>query len=62
MAKHKKQAQWLEREHADAAASLLEGLQETFTINVLGLPPSLTRCLSTPARGNMRRPRMTPAP
>ena len=47
MAKLKKQAQWLEREHADAAASLLEGLQETFTVNVLGLPPSLTRCLCT---------------
>ena len=47
MAKMKKQAQWLEREHPDAAASLLEGLQETFTVNALGLPPSLTRCLCT---------------
>ncbi len=43
MAKMRKQAQWLEREHPDAAASLLEGLTETFTVNALGLPPSLTR-------------------
>ncbi len=47
MAKLKKQAQWLEREHPDAAASLLEGLHETFTVNALGLPPSLMRCLCT---------------
>jgi transposase-like protein len=47
MAKMKKQAQWLEREYADAAASLLEGLHETFTINALGLPPTLMRCLCT---------------
>jgi putative transposase len=45
MAKMKKQAEWLEREHPDAAASLREGLHETFTVNALGLPPSLTRCL-----------------
>jgi transposase-like protein len=43
MAKLRKQAQWLEREHPDAAASLLEGLTETFTVNDLGLPPSLIR-------------------
>ena len=47
MAKMKKQAQWLEREHPDAAASLLEGLHETFTVNTLGLPPTLMRCLCT---------------
>jgi transposase-like protein len=47
MAKLRKQAQWLQREHADAAASLLEGLEETFTVNALGLPPSLKRCLCT---------------
>jgi putative transposase len=47
MAKMTTQAQWLEREHPDAAASLREGLQETFTVNALGLPPSLTRCLCT---------------
>ena len=47
MVKMKKQAEWLQREHSDAAASLLEGLHETFTVNALGLPPSLTRCLCT---------------
>ena len=47
MVKMNKQAQWLQREHPDSAASLLEGLQETFTVNALGLPPSLTRCLCT---------------
>ena len=47
IAKMKKQAQWLEREHPDAAASLLEGLHETFTVNALGLPPTLMRCLCT---------------
>lgn len=47
MAKMKTQADWLQREHPDAAASLREGLQETFTVNALGLPPSLTRCLCT---------------
>ena len=26
---------------------LLEGLEETFTVNTLGLPPSLMRCLCT---------------
>ena len=30
-----------------AAASLIEGLEECFTINRLGLPPSLMRCLGT---------------
>lgn len=47
MEKLRQQAKWLEREHPDAAASLLEGLEETFTVNDLGLPPSLTRCLCT---------------
>ena len=47
MAKMNKQAQWLDREHPDAAASLREGLQETYTVNALGLPPTLTRCLCT---------------
>jgi putative transposase len=60
MAKMNKQAQWLQREHPDAAASLLEGLPETFTINTLGLPPSLMRCLCTTniienANGTVRR-------
>ncbi len=47
MARLQKQAQWLEREHPDAAASLREGLEEMFTVNRLGLPPSLLRCLSS---------------
>ena len=47
MAKMNKQAEWLEREHADAAASLREGLHETYTVNALGLPPTLMRCLCT---------------
>ncbi len=45
MARLEKQAQWLEREHPDAAASLREGLAEMFTINRLGLSPALCRCL-----------------
>ena len=47
MARLEKQAQWLEREHPEAAASLREGLPEMFTINRLGLSPSLMRCLSS---------------
>jgi transposase-like protein len=47
MSKLKQQARWLQTEHPSAAASLLEGLDETFTINRLGLPPKLRRCLGT---------------
>jgi len=47
IARLKKQAQWLEVEYPGAAASLLEGLEETFTINRLELPGSLRRCLAT---------------
>jgi putative transposase len=47
MARIRKQAEWLERDHPSAAASLLEGLDECFTINRLGVPPSLGRCLAT---------------
>ena len=47
IAKIEKMAAWLEREYPAAAASLREGLEETFTINRLGLPPSLHRCLAT---------------
>lgn len=47
MTRLEKQAQWLEREHPDAAASLREGLEEMFTVNRLGLSPSLMRCLSS---------------
>jgi hypothetical protein len=47
MAKFRKLAEWLEREYPDAAASLLEGLEECFTINRLEIPVSLHRCLAT---------------
>jgi transposase-like protein len=47
MTRLKKQAEWLQTEHPTAAASLLEGLEETFTVNAMGLPGNLRRCLST---------------
>jgi putative transposase len=47
MEKMRQQAKWLQTEYADAAASMLEGLDEMFTVNRLGLPPSLMRCLAT---------------
>ena len=40
-------AQWYQREWPQAAASLREGLDETFTINEIGLPGKLRRCLAT---------------
>jgi transposase-like protein len=46
-AKLEKLAQWLEKEHPSAAASLREGLTEMFTINTLELPSSLRRCLGS---------------
>jgi transposase-like protein len=47
MARVRKLAEWLDRDYPSAAASLLEGLEECFTINRLGVPPSLMRCLAT---------------
>jgi putative transposase len=47
MARLRTQIAWLEGEHPQAAASLKEGLEETFTINSLGLSPRLRRCLAT---------------
>jgi putative transposase len=47
MAKLRKMAEWLEHEYPDAAASLLEGMEECFTINRLELPLSLHRCLAS---------------
>lgn len=47
MAQLERQAQWLDTQHPDAAASLREGLAEMFTVNRLGLPASLRRCLCT---------------
>ncbi len=46
-ARLEKLAQWYEGDWPGAAASLREGMQECFTINRLGLPPSLHRCLAT---------------
>ena len=40
-------AQWYEKKHPSAAASLREGLDELFTINAMNLPAKLMRCLST---------------
>ncbi len=47
IARLKTQASWLETEYPEAAGSLREGLAETFTVNTIGLPKSLRRCLST---------------
>ena len=47
MAKIEQYATWLERDHPGAAAALREGLEEMFTINRLGLPSKLRRCLGT---------------
>ncbi|MFQ5917292.1 MAG: IS256 family transposase [Candidatus Binatia bacterium] len=47
MGRLEKQAEWLSVEYPDAAASLREGLEETFTINRLNLSPSLRRCLAS---------------
>jgi len=47
MARIKKLAAWLDNSYPSAASSLLEGLQECFTINRLDIPPALHRCLAT---------------
>lgn len=47
IAKLRKLAEWLDREYPSAAGSLREGLAEMFTINRLGLPKSLRRCLGS---------------
>lgn len=47
IAKLKKLSEWMSVEYPSAAGSLLEGLEEMFTINRLGLPKSLRRCLSS---------------
>jgi transposase-like protein len=43
----RQQARQLEKLYPSAAASLLEGLDELFTVNAMGLPKALTRCLCT---------------
>ena len=45
--KLKQLAKWLEQEYPSGRSSLLEGLDEMFTINTLGLPKSLRRCLGS---------------
>ena len=45
--KLKKLSEWLLQEYPSAAESLLEGLDEMFTINRLDLPGSLRRCLAS---------------
>ena len=47
MAKLRKQTDWLATHYPGAAASLREGLEETFTINRLELSSALRRCLGT---------------
>jgi len=47
MAKFRQIGGWLEHDYPDAAATLLEGLEECFTINRLDIPHSLHRCLAT---------------
>jgi len=47
MARLKRQADWLGTHYPGAAASLQGGLEETFTINRLGLSLALRRCLGT---------------
>jgi transposase-like protein len=47
IAKLKKLSQWLAQEYPSATDSLLEGLEEMFTINRLELPSQLRRCLGS---------------
>ena len=47
LARLRTQIEWLERTHPNAAASLREGLEETFTIARLGLSPMPRKCLVT---------------
>jgi len=54
IAKLKQQAAWLKTEYPDAAASLLEGLEETFTVNRLKLTPLADAVLRAPTRSRTR--------
>jgi len=47
LARLRTQIEWLERSYPQAAASLKEGLEETFTVARLGLSPMLRKCLTT---------------
>ena len=47
LARLRTQIEWLQRTHPKAAASLREGLEETFTVARLGVSPLLRKCLTT---------------
>ena len=47
LAKLRQYAEWLDCQWPSAANSVREGLEEMFTVNRLGLPASLRRCLCT---------------
>jgi transposase-like protein len=63
LARFRQIAGWLGHDYPDAVRSLLEGLEECFTINRLDVPRSLHRCLATrnivdnPHSGVRSRPR-----
>jgi len=59
MHKIRQQAKWLQAEHADAAASLLEGLEETFTVNKLGCRAAAVREMPEPANSGHLMRRLT---
>jgi hypothetical protein len=50
LGKLKTHAAWLKTEYPDAAASLLEGLEETFTVNRLGVPTAVRPRAASSAR------------
>ena len=45
--KLKQMGKWLEQDYPSAMSSLFEGMDEMFTINKLGLPKTLRRCLGS---------------
>ena len=47
LARLRTQIEWLERTHPQAAASLKEGLEETFAVARLGVSAMLRKCLTT---------------
>lgn len=47
MARLRKLSEWLREDYPDSAGSLLEGMEECFTVNRMNVPPSLHRCLAT---------------
>lgn len=47
LARLRKLADWFDQSYPAAAASVREGMEECFTLNRLGVPASLHRCLAT---------------